>query len=75
MIPERVEDDIKDAFGKFKTMNTAEILKTIFGLLQGVMRAEKEDLIAVWGLLDFFDSEVPEDEKHRIKVIRRTILR
>lgn len=74
MLPETTGEDIKDAFGKFHSMDTAELIRTMFALFQGIARAQKEDLIATWGLLDFFDAEVPAADKHRIKAIRRAIL-
>jgi hypothetical protein len=74
MLPETAGEDIKGAFGKFHSMDTAELIQTMLKLFQGISRASKEDLVATWGLLDFFESEVPKEDEHRIKAIRRAIL-
>lgn len=74
MIPEKVEGDFKEVFGRFHTMDTAEIVGTILELLRSISTSGKNDLVAVWGLLDFFASEVPREDVHRIKAIRSTIL-
>jgi hypothetical protein len=74
MLPETAGEDIKGAFGKFHSMDTAELIKTMLGLFQGISRASKEDLVSTWGLLDFFENEVPVEDQHRIRAIRRAIL-